>query len=63
MPDATKLLLMVEDETEDKRPISAFGKLPLVITAPDFIYVPVMAGETKTAPVPIFESPVPDESP
>ncbi len=63
MPEAMLLLFITEDETEDRREISALGNWPLVITVPDFIYVPVRAGDTNTAPVPIFESPVPDDNP
>ena len=63
IPDATKLLLTTDEETPDKRPIFALGKFPLVITDPDLISVPCMAGDTKTAPVPIFESPVADDNP
>lgn len=63
MPDAIKLLLITDEETSDKRPIFALGKFPFVITDPDFMSVPCIAGDTNTAPVPIFESPVPDDNP
>lgn len=63
-PPATTLLLTTAEEAPDKAARSAFGKFPSVITLPEaMLDAPVLVEVTKTAPVPMFDRPVPDDSP